>query len=57
MEKKYYRVYSLKIATYLTNRGFTYVRQVPDLKKPNFNNWVFELTPELQAALDEYFAG
>ena len=49
-----FRVYTIKMARYLTLKGFKFVKTTQDLKKPNYLNWYFELTPELQAAIDEY---
>ena len=47
-------IYTRKMALYLINKGFKILRTVPDVKKPNFYNWVFEDTPELQTAISEY---
>lgn len=49
-----YRVFTLKLAEYLTGKGFKIIRTVQDCKKPEFLNWFFEATPELIAAIDEY---
>ena len=49
-----FRVYTMKMAKYLTQKGFKYVKTVQDVKKPDFYNWYFEKTPELLAAIDEY---
>lgn len=51
-----YRVYTIKLAKYLTNKGFRFTRTAQDLKKPEFLNWFFENTPELAAAIDDYKA-
>lgn len=51
-----FRCYSIRVCDYLTRKGFQYITVCQDIKIPNFNNWIFEKTPELQAALDEYFA-
>ena len=47
-------IYTRKMALYLRNKGFKIWRTVPDDKMPNFYNWVFEDTPELQNAMTEY---
>lgn len=49
-----YRVYTIKLANYLTSRGFTILRTSQDVKKPQFLNWYFSRTPELEAAVQEY---
>ena len=49
-----FRVYTIKMARYLTLKGFKYVKTVQDIKKPQFLNWYFEKTPELLAAVDEF---
>lgn len=51
-----YRVYTIRMAHYLTEKGFEIVRTSQDVKKPQFLNWYFEYTPELQAAINEYMA-
>ena len=51
MEKE---IYTRKMALYLRNKGFKILRTVPDDKMPNFYNWVFEDTAELQNAMTEY---
>lgn len=53
---KEYRVFTVRMAHYLTSKGFRFIRVVQDIKKPNFNNWIFEYSEELQAAIDEYLA-
>lgn len=49
-----YRVFTLRLAEYLTSKGFKITRTVQDVKKPEFMNWFFDSTPELIAAIDEY---
>ena len=51
-----YRVYTIRLAHYLTSKGFAILRTTQDVKKPEFLNWYFEKTPELEAAIAEYIA-
>lgn len=51
-----YRVYTIRMAHYLTAKGFKVKRTSQDVKKPEFLNWYFDATPELIAAIDEYLA-
>ena len=52
-----YRVFTLKMTTYLTERGFRYIKVVQDVKKPNYLNWIYEATPELMNAVAAYLRG
>lgn len=54
--RKEFRVFTLSFADYLTQKGFTEFRIVPDLLSPNKINWLFPRSPELTAAIDEYLA-
>lgn len=49
-----FRVYTMKMARYLTLKGFTIIKTAQDLKKPELLNWFFEDTEELHKAIDEY---
>lgn len=51
---KLYRVYTLSMLFHLTELGFHYVSIVQDIKKPNYNNWMFEDTPELRQAITDF---
>lgn len=51
-----YRVYTIKLARYLTDKGFIIKRTSQDVKKPEFLNWFFEDTAALREALEEYKA-
>jgi len=48
------RIYTLKLADYLTKKGFNYISIVQDLVRPGLKNWLFEDTPELELAIQEY---
>lgn len=49
-----YRVYTIKLARYLTDKGFKIIRTTQDVKKPDFLNWYFENTPDLEKAIKNY---
>ena len=50
-------IYSLKVMRQLLERGFTPEQTIPNPVKPQFICWVFEVTEELQKALDEVLGG
>lgn len=47
------KVFSSKIANELINQGFHMIGVEPNMKKPQFNVFLFENTPELQEAFDK----
>lgn len=51
---KEYRVYTRKMTEYLTSKNFHFIRTVQDVFHPAFLNWMFEDTPELQQAIQNY---
>lgn len=53
---KIYRVYTIRMAHYLTDKGFVILRTSQDVKKPEFLNWYFADTPELRKAVKDYLA-
>lgn len=46
----------LRLLSFLYMKGFTPSAVMPDYDNPNFNVWAFDNSPELEAAIDEYFA-
>lgn len=46
----------LRLCHYLTKRGFRPYDTVPDKKKPGYLNWLFEATPELTEAINDWFS-
>lgn len=48
----------LRLLKYLLDNGFVWREKIPDPMSdtPNYSIWIFDRTPELTAALDEYFA-
>lgn len=53
MENNTVLIYTRRVAYELRMRGFNIVKVVPDRVKPQFDNFVFEDSPELRAALEE----
>lgn len=49
--------YSLRLMYKLTERGFKYDYKRPNLKKPEFDCWVYIRTPELDKTLSAIFEG
>lgn len=49
-----YRVFTKRMAEFLTLRGFQYIRTVQDIHNPNFINWIFEDSEELRQTVNEY---
>lgn len=50
----YFKCYSARLASYLRKQGFWIVGTEPNLKKPWFDVFLFEDTPELRKAIDKY---
>lgn len=48
------RIYTKKLAEYLTERGFYSTRTVQSITNPKYKNWMFKDSPELRAILSEY---
>ena len=48
------RIYRMRLADYLTARGFKVIRTVQDIKNINYKNWIFEESPQLEAAINDY---
>lgn len=51
-----YIVYTVRMTRYLQERGFQFIRTIPDTTRQDFKNWVFENTPALRAAVQEYLS-
>ena len=54
---KYFKCFSARLASYLHKRGFKIEGTEPNLKKPQFDVFLFHETPELKIAVDEYCRG
>lgn len=50
-------IYSMRVMLALVNKGFKPKSVMPNPRDPQYNCWIYELTPELQEALDEIFGG
>ena len=56
---KYGRVYCckrLRLLEALQNAGFEFYSVVPERDNPKYLNWLFYMTPQLEAWLRGYFA-
>ena len=51
---KTYKIFTLKLAHFLTQRGFRIVGTLPNKDKPYLNVYEFEYSPELIEAMREY---
>ena len=49
-----YRIYTKRMAEYLTAKGFEILQIVPSVLNPKYKNWIFKDSPELQLAITEY---
>lgn len=47
------KIFSLKVATELTRRGNTFLKTIPNYKKPGFLVYLFEDTEQLNAHFSE----
>lgn len=45
----------LRLCSYLLSRGFHYISEREDRYNPKFKVWLFEMTPELRAAVNDYY--
>ena len=48
------RIYSKRLAEYLTARDFKILKVIQDISRPTFSNWIFEDTFELRETMREY---
>lgn len=58
-ELKHAKVFTCKryrMLTYLGSKGFVPFMTVSEPDNPKYLNWIFENSPELEDAIDEYFA-
>lgn len=51
---KYFNCYSAKLAGYLRKQGFKILGTRVNMKKPQYDIFLFEETKELLQAVDEY---
>lgn len=46
----------MKLCSYLLEKGFKYKKTFKDKYNPKYNCWLFENTPELINAVNEYYS-
>ena len=46
----------MKLCGFLLKKGFMYVKVVKDRFNTKYNCWLFEDSPELRNAIEEYYA-
>lgn len=51
---KYFKCFSARLASYLKKQGFYIIAREPNLKKPQYDVFLFEDSAELRAAVDVY---
>lgn len=54
-KSKIYTVKRMRLLDYLIKLGFEPCAECPDATNWRFKNWIFENTPELEAAVEKYF--
>ena len=45
----------LRLCVFLMQKGFTYLEEREDKFNPKFKVWIFEQSPELRVAIEEYY--
>ena len=55
-KKEFYTAKRLRVLKYLMDKGFKPCETIPDPTNPFYNWWQFKNTPELQVAVEEFFA-
>lgn len=53
---EFYTCKRLRLLEFLKKKGFVPIMTLPDVDNPRYNVWRFKNTPELEDAIDEYFA-
>lgn len=54
-KSKHYVCKRLRLLEYLMRRGFAPITDVPDPTNWKYRHWIFENSPALETALEEYF--
>lgn len=57
MEKRLKVIYTLRLHVELQKLGFNCVTEMKNPKKPNYNCWVYEVTPEFIEAFSKIVEG
>ena len=55
-ERKLKRVYTLSMCEFLQEKGFEPVKTLPDLRRPDFLNWLFVESADLVEAMAQFSA-
>lgn len=55
-KREFYTCKRLKLLKFLLDRGFEPYETIPDPSNWHYNWWQFKNSPELELAIDEYFA-
>ena len=45
----------MKLCSFLLKKGFKYIKIIKDRNNPKYNCWLFENSPELKIAVEEYY--
>jgi hypothetical protein len=53
-DKPYYYCNRLRLVEHLRNRGFYPLKTLPDFNNPRYNVWMYENSPELADAVEEF---
>lgn len=53
---KYYVCKKMRLLTFLQQKGFKLIKAQSDRENPLYVVWIFEDTPELRSAIEEYYS-
>lgn len=56
MKTEYYFCTRLRLLDFLQKKGFQVIETVPNARNPQYKCWMFEKTPELVTAVDQFYA-
>ena len=56
LKTEYYYCTRLRVLDFLQKKGFEFVGTAPYVKNPKYTCWLFPRTPEVLAAVDEYYS-
>lgn len=54
-KSQYFTCRRLRMVEWLRSKGFLPFTTIPDIKNPVYSVWLYDRTPELEAAVTEYF--
>lgn len=55
MKIEYYFCTRLRLLDFLLKKGFKVQATLPNARNPQFKCWMFDRTPDLLAAVDEFY--